>query len=168
MTSLKWLRIRRRRETLRLKSRHLLLILDCCFGGAMAHDFFRGGGEGDRPIYYSEYKRFVEGTAWQLLSSASFDQQALDRDPDFDEALYNAASVASALGRWDLALELQGRDRGAVGRSGLPTYLFQLGFETAGWTVAEQVLADVDWLYQKFGFQESSVSTAMVYRGHRQ
>ena len=30
------------------------------------------------------------------------------------------------------------------------------------------LLADVDWLYQKFGFEESRVSTAMVYRGHRQ
>jgi hypothetical protein len=65
----------------RLTSRHLLLVLDCCFGGALAFDFFRGSDTPDRPIYYSEYKRFVEGTAWQLLSSASYNQQAMDRDP---------------------------------------------------------------------------------------
>lgn len=29
------------------------------------------------------------------------------------------------------------------------------------------LLADVDWLYHKFGFEESQASTAMVYRGHR-
>ena len=29
------------------------------------------------------------------------------------------------------------------------------------------LLADVDWLYQKFGFKESNKSTALVYRGHR-
>ncbi len=65
----------------RLTSRHLLLVLDCCFGGAASFEFFRGGGVPERPIYYSEYKRFVEGPAWQLLTSASYNQQALDRDP---------------------------------------------------------------------------------------
>ncbi|MCG8461183.1 MAG: caspase family protein [Holophagales bacterium] len=70
----------------RLHSRHLLVVLDCCFGGALAYDFYRSAEVPERPIYYSEYKRFVEGTAWQLLSSASYNQQALDRDPkDPDE-----------------------------------------------------------------------------------
>lgn len=78
----------------RVTSRHLLLILDCCFGGALAYDFYRGGGEAGRPIYYSEYKRFVEGTAWQLLSSASFDQQALDRDPRDPEQQFSPFAQA--------------------------------------------------------------------------
>ena len=94
----------RTKSMIRLMSRHLLLVLDCCFGGAMSFDFFRGSSTRDRPIYYSEYKRFVEGTAWQLLSSASFNQQALDRDPrnpgqrhsPFVEALIEALSSESA------------------------------------------------------------------------
>lgn len=65
----------------RLTSRHLLLVLDCCFGGALSFDFFRGGEAPERPVYYSEYKRFVEGSAWQLLTSASYSQQAMDRNP---------------------------------------------------------------------------------------
>ncbi len=88
----------------RLTSRHLLLVLDCCFGGALAFDFFRGGGAPDRPIYYSEYRRFVEGTAWQLLSSASYNQQAMDRDPKnpaephspFARALLEGLATAAA------------------------------------------------------------------------
>ena len=64
----------------RMRCRHLFLVLDCCFGGALSYDFFRGSLP-ERPIYYSEYKRYVEGTAWRLLTSASATQQALDRDP---------------------------------------------------------------------------------------
>ncbi len=78
----------------RLTSRHLLLVLDCCFGGALSFDFFRGGGTPDRPIYYSEYKRFVEGTAWELLTSASFNQQAMDRDPSDPEQPYSPFAQA--------------------------------------------------------------------------
>ncbi len=65
----------------RLVSRHLMLVLDCCFGGALSFDFFRGGDGPERPVYYSEYRRFVEGSAWQMLSSASYNQQAMDRNP---------------------------------------------------------------------------------------
>ncbi len=97
-------RLEQTKPLARLTCRHLLLVLDCCFGGALAFDFFRGGGLPDRPIYYSEYKRFVEGTAWQLLTSASFNQQAMDRnprDPDqphspFAQALIEGLTTAEA------------------------------------------------------------------------
>ncbi|MDA8017396.1 MAG: winged helix-turn-helix domain-containing protein [Thermoanaerobaculia bacterium] len=78
----------------------------------------------------------------RLSESLRLNLEALKRDPDFDEAIYNAASMASALGHWDVALELQSRDLGRMGRSGLPLYLFQIGFEAAGWAVAERVLAE--------------------------
>jgi WD40 repeat protein len=94
----------RKQPLRRLTSRHLLLVLDCCFGGALSFDFFRGGDSPDRPIYYSEYKRFVEGSAWQLLTSASYNQQAMDRDPKgsgqrhspFAEALIEGLTTDSA------------------------------------------------------------------------
>ena len=82
-------RLEQRRALARLKSRHLLLVLDCCFGGALSFDFFRGDDAPDRPIYYSEYKRFVEGPAWQLLTSASYNQQAMDRDPKDPDQPYS-------------------------------------------------------------------------------
>ena len=78
----------------RLTSRHLLLVLDCCFGGALSFDFFRGSESTDRPIYYSEYRRFVEGTAWQLLNSASHNQQAMDRDPKDPESRHSPFAQA--------------------------------------------------------------------------
>lgn len=96
-----------RKERLdRLKAKHLLLTLDCCFGGAMSLGFFRGEGNEERPIYYSEYKRYVDGIAWQLLTSASYNQQAMDRDPrdpstkhsPFAEAFLDGISTADADG----------------------------------------------------------------------
>ncbi len=78
----------------RLTSRHLLLVLDCCFGGALSFDFSRGCGSPDRPIYYSEYQRFVEGTAWQMLTSASFNQQAMDRNPEDPDQPYSPFAQA--------------------------------------------------------------------------
>jgi WD40 repeat protein len=64
-----------------LDANHLLLVLDCCFAGAMSLDWFLRGRIPERPIYYSEYKRFVEGSAWQLLTSATMSQRAHDVDP---------------------------------------------------------------------------------------
>lgn len=78
----------------RLHSRHLLLVLDCCFGGALSFDFFRGDAPGARPIYYSEYKRFVEGQAWQMLTSASHNQRAMDRNPKDPDQPYSPFAQA--------------------------------------------------------------------------
>lgn len=65
-----------------LASRHLLLVLDCCFAGTVSFDFTRGPRR-RRRIFASEFQRFVEGRAWQVLTSAAFNQTALDvvRDP---------------------------------------------------------------------------------------
>ncbi len=84
----RWLPMREIRDLLveggerKLRARHALLVLDCCFAGAFLLDGFRGERLPRRPLYYSEYKRFVEGQAWQLLTSSSFSQQARDRDPE--------------------------------------------------------------------------------------
>lgn len=92
-----WLSMRRLRQALagrrrqegesrpveRLESRHLLVILDCCFAGTISFDFMRDGQRLQRPIYASEFRRFVEGQAWQVLTSSAYNQTALDvvRDP---------------------------------------------------------------------------------------
>ncbi|MCI5137760.1 MAG: caspase family protein, partial [Candidatus Electrothrix sp. AR1] len=61
-----------------LPCRHMLAILDCCFAGA-----FRWSSKRDfqplPPIVYKErYDRFIRDAAWQVITSASYDQKALD------------------------------------------------------------------------------------------
>lgn len=73
----------RRRPARRLESRHLLMILDCCFAGTMHFTLLRRGPALSRPIFASELRRFVTGQAWQVLTSSAYNQSALDasRDP---------------------------------------------------------------------------------------
>uniref|UniRef100_UPI004056D460 nSTAND1 domain-containing NTPase n=1 Tax=Candidatus Electrothrix sp. TaxID=2170559 RepID=UPI004056D460 len=61
-----------------LPCRHMLAILDCCFAGA-----FRWSSKRDfqplPPVIYKErYDRFIRDAAWQVITSASYDQKALD------------------------------------------------------------------------------------------
>ena len=61
----------------KLDCRHFLLILDCCFAGA-----FRWASSETRgsigPMYRETYERFIKDPAWQVLTSAAYDQHALD------------------------------------------------------------------------------------------
>ena len=63
-----------------LPCRHLLLILDCCFSGAFEWSTrHRAIGKlMPRRIYKERFDRFVQDPAWQVLSSAAYDQKALD------------------------------------------------------------------------------------------
>jgi len=60
-----------------LPCRHFLLILDCCFAGA-----FRWATTRDvvvpEEMYRERFLRFKDQAAWQVLTSASHDQKALD------------------------------------------------------------------------------------------
>jgi energy-coupling factor transporter ATP-binding protein EcfA2 len=63
-----------------LDCRHLLVVLDCCYAGA-----FRWATAtrdislvGTQPLYESLYQRYMDGEAWQALTSASAAQQAAD------------------------------------------------------------------------------------------
>jgi len=74
-----WLSMERvRRALARLPCRHLLVILDCCFAGTFRWAASRGVVPGGRPLYDSEYSRYLSGTAWQVLTSASHDEKAQD------------------------------------------------------------------------------------------
>lgn len=61
-----------------LPCRHLLVVLDCCFAGS----FTWYGGRSVRPIgkklYREHYDRFLREPAWQIITSAAHDQEALD------------------------------------------------------------------------------------------
>lgn len=64
----------------RLPCRHLLLVLDCCFAGA-----FRWTSKtrdlmslAPKKLYREHFDRFVHEPAWQVITSAAYDQKALD------------------------------------------------------------------------------------------
>ena len=63
---------------LALPCRHMLVVLDACFSGA-----FRWSGTRSVPalpdvIHQERYERFVRDPAWQVITSAAQDQEALD------------------------------------------------------------------------------------------
>jgi hypothetical protein len=63
-----------------LPCRHLLLILDCCFSGAFAWGAQQRavGSLTPKRLYQQRFDRFVRDPAWQVITSAAADQQALD------------------------------------------------------------------------------------------
>jgi WD40 repeat protein len=61
-----------------LPCRHLLAILDCCFAGAFRWASTRDARPLPAVIHRERYDRFIRDPAWQVLTSAAFDQQALD------------------------------------------------------------------------------------------
>jgi hypothetical protein len=64
-----------------LPCRHLLVVLDCCFAGSFRWATTRNFVPVGRPLYTSQLQRYLLGTAWQVLTSASHDQRALDAAP---------------------------------------------------------------------------------------
>lgn len=62
----------------KLPCRHLLLILDCCFAGAFRWSSTRDISTLPSVIHRERYERYIQDPAWQVLTSAAYDQQALD------------------------------------------------------------------------------------------
>ncbi len=62
-----------------LPCRHLLLILDCCFAGAFRWTSARSLRPLPDVIHKERYERFLRDPAWQVLTSAAYDQTALDQ-----------------------------------------------------------------------------------------
>ncbi len=63
-----------------LPCRHLLLILDCCFSGAFqwASRTRAIGSLMPKRIYKERFDRFIFDPAWQVITSAAYDQKAMD------------------------------------------------------------------------------------------
>ncbi|AVH66281.1 caspase family protein [Nostoc sp. 'Peltigera membranacea cyanobiont' N6] len=61
-----------------LPCRHLLGILDCCFAGAFRWASVKREVVRKVQIYKERYDRFISDRAWQVITSASDDQKALD------------------------------------------------------------------------------------------
>jgi uncharacterized caspase-like protein len=62
-----------------LPCRHMLAILDCCFAGAFRWASTRSLLPIPEVIHRERYDRFVRDPAWQVLTSAAYDQEALSR-----------------------------------------------------------------------------------------
>ena len=62
----------------RLPCRHLLLVLDCCFAGAFRWSSTRDLGTLPEVIHRERFDRYIRDPAWQVITSAAYDQKALD------------------------------------------------------------------------------------------
>jgi WD40 repeat protein len=91
-----------------LSCRHLLLVLDCCFAGAFRWSSTRELGDVPDVIHKERFDRYIRDPAWQVITSAAYDQKALDvlsgaaiglRAPDSIEGNHSpfAASFLRAL-----------------------------------------------------------------------
>ena len=62
-----------------LPCRHGLVVLDCCFAGAFQWDLAtRKLDLMPKRIYQQRFDRFIRDPAWQIITSASYDQRAID------------------------------------------------------------------------------------------
>ncbi|MEM6501756.1 MAG: caspase family protein [Cyanobacteria bacterium P01_C01_bin.89] len=61
-----------------LPCRHLLLILDCCFAGTFRWAGTTRSVRRSQQIYKERFKRFLNGTAREVITSAAHDEKALD------------------------------------------------------------------------------------------
>jgi WD40 repeat protein len=61
-----------------LPCRHFLGVLDCCFAGAFRWSSTRDLLSVPEVIHKERYERFITDPAWQTITSAAYDQKALD------------------------------------------------------------------------------------------
>jgi uncharacterized caspase-like protein len=61
-----------------LECRHLLVILDCCFAGTFRWSTARLATVIPTVIRKEHYDRFIKSPAWQAITSAAHNQEALD------------------------------------------------------------------------------------------
>ncbi len=82
-----------------LSCRHLLIILDCCFAGTFRWSTARLATVIPTVIRKEHYDRFIKSSAWQAITSAAHNQEALDilrdnrggnKHSPFAEALFKA------------------------------------------------------------------------------
>ncbi|AFZ11646.1 WD40 repeat-containing protein [Crinalium epipsammum PCC 9333] len=61
-----------------LPCRHLLIILDCCFAGTFRWAGLHRDAVRSQRMYRERYERFTSGYAQQVITSAAYDEKALD------------------------------------------------------------------------------------------
>lgn len=63
---------------LALRCRHMLVILDCCFAGALRWSSYRDLALAPERLHQERYEWFIRDAAWQAIASAAHDQKAID------------------------------------------------------------------------------------------
>lgn len=94
-----------------LACRHMLVILDSCFSGAFRWGRTRAVDVVPEVVHQERYERFVRDPAWQVITSASHDQEALDqlrtgalggRDGEGDHSPFALALFDALAGQGDI------------------------------------------------------------------
>jgi WD40 repeat protein len=92
-----------------LPCRHFLAILDCCFAGAFRWSSTRDLLNVPDVIHKERYERFISDPAWQAITSAAYDQKALDalslnsqRGQTGEHSPFAAALIEALAGKADL------------------------------------------------------------------
>lgn len=80
-----------------LPCRHFLAILDCCFAGAFRWSSSRKLAAVPEVIHKERYDRFIQDSAWQVITSAGSDQYAWDIVSDDRGEVANHSPFALAL-----------------------------------------------------------------------
>jgi WD40 repeat protein len=115
---------------LALPCRHMLVVLDSCFSGAFRWSGTRDIMEEFDVVHQEKYDRFVRDPAWQVITSASQDQKAIDqltagalgtRASNGEHSPFAAALFDAISGKGDL-IPTQGGD-GLVTATELYLYL---------------------------------------------
>ncbi|RIK71647.1 peptidase C14 [candidate division KSB1 bacterium] len=65
---------------LTLRCRHMLVILDCCFAGTIRWSTKQYRRHIPEIIHQERYERFLQDPAWQVITSTTYDQEAVDVD----------------------------------------------------------------------------------------
>ncbi|NEQ82065.1 MAG: caspase family protein, partial [Moorea sp. SIO2I5] len=93
----------------KLPCRHFLGILDCCFAGAFRWSSTRDLLTAPEVIHKERYDRFITDPAWQVITSAAYDQKALDafnfnteRGQKGNHSPFAAALIEALAGKADI------------------------------------------------------------------
>ncbi len=115
-----------------LPCRHMLAILDCCFAGAFRWASTRHIGALPDVIHRERYDRYLRSPAWQVLTSAAYDQKALDvlggnvlgrREADGRQHSPFAQALIDGLEKGAADLVPQGQGDGVITATELYLYL---------------------------------------------
>ena len=119
-----------------LSCRHMLAILDCCFAGAFRWASTRHIGALPEVIHKERFDRYLRSPAWQVITSASYDQRAIDvltgsvaaslgtrKEDDRQHSPFAQALFDALQGAGDLVPKGQGD--GVITASELAVYLRQ-------------------------------------------